>query len=135
MRSRTQLNPSARRCELIALPTRSSSARIRCQMYWLPKQFPQSQNRAAREEMALASLLAGMAFSAAGTAAVHALQYPVGEATHTPHGLGNAVLLPTVMKNIMPSRISEMAYIARSLDSDLASATDEDAAPRAAWLV
>jgi alcohol dehydrogenase class IV len=102
---------------------------------FLPAAVAQPNDRSAREEMALASLLAGMAFSAAGTAAVHALQYPVGEATHTPHGLGNAVLLPTVMKNITPSRIAEMAYIARSLDPDLASATDEDAAPRAAWLV
>ncbi|HWZ55276.1 MAG TPA: iron-containing alcohol dehydrogenase [Verrucomicrobiae bacterium] len=102
---------------------------------YLPTAVAQPNDRAAREEMAFASLLGGMAFSAAGTAAVHALQYPVGEATHTPHGLGNAVLLPTVMKNITPSRISEMAYIARSLDPDLASATDEDAAPRAAWLV
>ena len=85
--------------------------------------------------MAMASLLAGMAFSAAGTATVHALQYPVGEATHTPHGLGNAVLLPTVMRNITSSRIPEMAFIARSLDPDLASATDADAAPRAAGLV
>jgi alcohol dehydrogenase class IV len=102
---------------------------------FLPTAVAQPSDRAAREEMAFASLLAGMAFSAAGTAAVHALQYPVGEATHTPHGLGNAVLLPTVMKNITPSRISEMAYIARSLDTDVASATDEDAAPRAAWLV
>jgi alcohol dehydrogenase len=102
---------------------------------FLPAAVGQPNDRAAREEMAFASLLAGMAFSAAGTAAVHALQYPVGEATHTPHGLGNAVLLPTVMKSITPSRIVEMAYIARSLDPDLASATDEDAAPRAAWLV
>ena len=102
---------------------------------FLPTAVAEPSDRAAREGMAFASLLAGMAFSAAGTAAVHALQYPVGEATHTPHGLGNAVLLPTVMKNITPSRISEMAYIARSLDPDLASATDEDAAPRAAWLV
>jgi alcohol dehydrogenase class IV len=102
---------------------------------FLPTAVAQPSDRAAREGMAFASLLAGMAFSSAGTAAVHALQYPVGEATHTPHGLGNAVLLPTVMKNITPSRISEMAYIARSLDPDLASATDEDAAPRAAWLV
>jgi alcohol dehydrogenase class IV len=102
---------------------------------FLPTAVAQPSDRAAREEMAFASLLAGMAFSAAGTAAVHALQYSVGEATHTPHGLGNAVLLPTVMKNITPSRISEMAYIARSLDPHLASATDEDASARAAWLV
>jgi alcohol dehydrogenase len=83
----------------------------------------------------MASLLAGMAFSAAGTAAVHALQYPVGEATHTPHGLGNAVLLPTVMRSITPSRIEEMAFIARSLDPSLESKPDTDAAGQAAGLV
>src|ERR1700736_3751936 len=92
-------------------------------------------DRAAREEVALASLLAGMAFSSAGTAAVHALQYPVGEATHTPHGLGNAVLLPTVMRSILPSRIPEMAFIARCLDPGLDAEPDATAAGRAPMLV
>jgi alcohol dehydrogenase len=92
-------------------------------------------NRAAREEVALASLLAGMAFSSAGTAAVHALQYPVGEATHTPHGLGNAVLLPTVMRSIVASRIAEMAFIARCLDPGLVSVPDAAAAAKAPGLV
>jgi alcohol dehydrogenase class IV len=101
----------------------------------LPTAVAQPKDQAAREEMALASLLAGMAFSAAGTAAVHALQYPVGEATHTPHGLGNAVLLPTVMRNIAPSRIPEMAFIARSLDPTLNSKPDSEAASQAASLV
>jgi len=102
---------------------------------FLPTAVAQPSDRAAREGMALASLLAGMAFSSAGTAAVHALQYPVGEATHTPHGLGNAVLLPTVMKSITPSRIEEMAFIARSLNLNLKSETDADAASQAAGLV
>jgi alcohol dehydrogenase len=92
-------------------------------------------NPAAREEVALASLLAGMAFSAAGTAAVHALQYPVGEATHTPHGLGNAVLLPTVMRSILPSRIAEMAFIARCFDPSLNAEPDASAAAKAPDLV
>ena len=102
---------------------------------FLPTAVAQPKDRAAREEMAMASLLAGMAFSTAGTAAVHALQYPVGEATHTPHGLGNAVLLPTVMKSITPSRIPEMAFIARSLDPSLNSKPDAAAANQAADLV
>jgi alcohol dehydrogenase len=102
---------------------------------FLPTAVAQPADRAARQEMAMASLLAGMAFSAAGTAAVHALQYPVGEATHTPHGLGNAVLLPTVMRSITPSRIEEMAFIARSLDPSLESKPDTDAAGQAAGLV
>jgi alcohol dehydrogenase len=101
----------------------------------LAKAAAQPADRAAREDMALASLLAGMAFSAAGTAAVHALQYPVGEATHTPHGLGNAVLLPTVMRNIAASRVEEMAFIARSLDPKLKSLSDAEAARHAADLV
>lgn len=102
---------------------------------FLPAATSQPNDQTARQEMALASLLAGMAFSAAGTAAVHALQYPVGEATHTPHGLGNAVLLPAVMKRITPSRIPEMAFIARCLDPSLVSKSDTDAANRAAELV
>ncbi len=102
---------------------------------FLPTAVAQPSDREARQEMAMASLLAGMAFSAAGTAAVHALQYPVGEATHTPHGLGNAVLLPTVMRSITPSRIEEMAFIARSLDASLKSKSDVDAAGHAAELV
>jgi alcohol dehydrogenase len=92
-------------------------------------------NRTAREEIALASLLAGMAFSSAGTAAVHALQYPVGEATHTPHGLGNAVLLPTVMRSILRSRIAEMAFIARCFDATLNAEPDATAAAKAPDLV
>jgi alcohol dehydrogenase class IV len=102
---------------------------------FLPIAVAQPNHREAREQMALSSLLAGMAFSAAGTAAVHALQYPVGEATHTPHGLGNAVLLSTVMKRITPSCIAEMAFIARSLDSSLNLKTDAEAGAQAATLV
>jgi alcohol dehydrogenase class IV len=102
---------------------------------FLPIAVTQPDHREAREQMALASLLAGMAFSAARTAAVHALQYPVGEATHTPHGLGNAVLLSTVMRRITASRVGEMAFIARSLDASLNLKTDGEAAAQAATLV
>src|SRR3569833_2241081 len=48
------------------------------------------RNIEAREQMMLASLAAGCAFGAAGTAAAHAIQYPVGNAPHTPHGMGGA---------------------------------------------
>lgn len=92
-------------------------------------------NQVARHDMALGSLLAGLAFSNAGTATVHALQYPVGEATHTPHGLGNAVLMPAVMQAIVPSRLPEMALIARALDREMEGVTDAEAAARAPELV
>jgi alcohol dehydrogenase len=102
---------------------------------WLPTAVSDPSNREGREGMALASLLAGMAFSAAGTATVHALQYPVGEATHTSHGLGNAVLMPSVMKAILKSRIPEMAFIARALDPALSKTSDDAAAVQAPELV
>jgi alcohol dehydrogenase class IV len=50
-----------------------------------------------RDELALGALYAGLAFGTAGTAAAHALQYPVGALTHTAHGVGVGVLLPYVM--------------------------------------
>lgn len=101
----------------------------------LAKAVSEPGNKEAREDMALASLSAGMAFSNAGTAAVHALQYPVGEATHTSHGLGNAVLMPAVLQAILKSRIPELAFIARALDSSLNQAGDEEAARQAPELV
>jgi alcohol dehydrogenase class IV len=75
---------------------------------------------AAREAMALGSLLAGMAFASAGTAVVHALQYPIGARTHTPHGLGNAVLLPAAIRFNLPARVGESAVLARALGSTAA---------------
>lgn len=52
----------------------------------------------ARESMLMGSTLAGLAFAQAGVAAAHALQYPVGATTATPHGLGVGLLLPYVMQ-------------------------------------
>ncbi len=72
---------------------------------------------AARTDMALGSLLAGMAFAAAGTAVIHALQYPLGALTRTAHGHGNAVLMPSAVRYNSSARRSEAARIARILGS------------------
>jgi alcohol dehydrogenase class IV len=82
----------------------------------LRKAVYQGRSLAAREGMHLAALLAGMAFSNAGTAAVHALQYPIGTLTHTSHGLGNGLLLPYVMAYNLPAYPSAFAEIAYLLD-------------------
>lgn len=66
-------------------------------LHALPTALEHPQDRAAREDMARASLLAGMAFGSAGTHLSHAIQYPVGALTHTPHGLGTGLLLPYVL--------------------------------------
>ena len=52
----------------------------------------------ARDAMAYAAMLAGMAFSNSGVGLVHALEYPIGAITHCSHGEGNGLLLPFVME-------------------------------------
>lgn len=76
---------------------------------------------AARDDMAQAAMLAGMAFSNSGVALVHALEYPVGVLTHCSHGEGNGLLLPHVMRFNLESRINEFARIAEALDGQTCS--------------
>ena len=85
----------------------------------------------AREGMALAALLAGLAFSNVGVAVVHALEYPVGGAVHCSHGAGNGLLLPYVMRFNLPARVPEFAAIARLLGEDTAGMSDHAAAEKA----
>ena len=85
----------------------------------------------ARDGMALGATLAGLAFSNVGVALVHALEYPVGGATHCSHGAGNGLLLPFVMRFNQPTRIKEFATIARLLGEDVAGLTEHQAADRA----
>lgn len=53
---------------------------------------------AARSDMLLGSMLAGMAFANSPVAAVHALAYPLGGHFHIPHGLSNALVLAHVLR-------------------------------------
>jgi alcohol dehydrogenase class IV len=92
----------------------------------------------AREGMALAATLAGLAFSNVGVAAVHALEYPVGAATHCSHGAGNGLLLPYVMRFNLPVRQREFAKIAIFLGedaADIACMGEIDAAEEAIQIV
>jgi alcohol dehydrogenase class IV len=86
------------------------------------------QNLAAREAMSLAAMLAGLAFSNVGVALVHALEYPIGAATHCSHGEGNGLLLPYVMRYNLAARQNEFARIAELLGAD----TDGMSQPHAA---
>ncbi len=66
---------------------------------------------AARDGMALAATLGGLAFSNSGVALCHALEYPVGAAVHVSHGAGNGLLLPAVMRFNLPVRVKEFARV------------------------
>jgi alcohol dehydrogenase class IV len=69
-------------------------------------------DRSARGDMLLGSMLAGMAFANAPVAAVHALAYPLGGHFHVPHGLSNALVLPYVLEFNMPEAKSMYADLA-----------------------
>lgn len=61
---------------------------------WLPRAVEDPYDRRARENVAMGALLGGMAFGSTGTHLCHALQYPIGALTMTPHGLGTGLMLP-----------------------------------------
>jgi alcohol dehydrogenase class IV len=88
------------------------------------------RNLAAREGMALAATLGGLAFSNVGVAAVHALEYPVGAAVHCSHGAGNGLLLPYVMRFNLPARLPQFAQVAEWLGEPIAGLSVEEAAER-----
>jgi alcohol dehydrogenase class IV len=72
----------------------------------------QGSNVEARGNMLTGSLLAGMAFSNAGTAAAHALAYPIGGLVKSPHGEVTGLLLPYVMKFNAAIETEKMGNIA-----------------------
>ena len=89
------------------------------------------QNHVARENMALAATLAGIAFSNCGVALVHALEYPLGGTLHCSHGAGNGLLLPYVMRFNLPEREATFARIAALLGEDVRGLDAKHAAEKA----
>jgi alcohol dehydrogenase class IV len=69
----------------------------------------------AREDMLIGSMYGGMALTCAGTAAVHALAYPLGGKFHIPHGVANSMLLPHVMRFNMDCIQGRLADAARAM--------------------
>ncbi len=88
----------------------------------------QPDNLEAREAMSLGAMLAGLAFSNVGVALVHALEYPIGGATHCSHGAGNGLLLPHVMRYNLPVRQKALARVAKLLGADTDGLGEEHAA-------
>lgn len=82
----------------------------------------------AREAMMLGSMYGGLALTAAGTAAVHALAYPLGGMFGITHGVANAMLLPHVMAFNKDAIVARLANVARALDISRHDDGDETAA-------
>jgi alcohol dehydrogenase class IV len=73
----------------------------------------------ARGKMLLGAHFAGVAFSNAPVAGVHALAYPLGGHFHVPHGLSNALMLAHVLGHNMPAAMASYAELGTLLDSSL----------------
>ncbi|UVC06639.1 iron-containing alcohol dehydrogenase [Rhizobium sp. TH2] len=92
----------------------------------LEKACKDGSDEDARADVMMGALAAGCAFGTAGTAAAHAIQYPAGALTHTPHGLGVATMMPYVMNYNRSVSTNEMAEIGVALGLDAAGrSTDE----------
>lgn len=57
-----------------------------------------NNEKKGREDMALGQYIAGMGFSNVGLGIVHSMAHPLGAVYDTPHGVANAIILPTVME-------------------------------------
>ncbi|WP_452312086.1 L-threonine dehydrogenase [Marinospirillum alkalitolerans] len=89
---------------------------------YLPTAVEQGQDMQAREQMAYAQFLAGMAFNNASLGYVHAMAHQLGGFYDLPHGVCNAVLLPAVQKFNAQVAGERLADIALALGASEATA-------------
>ena len=97
----------------------------------LPLAVEEPTNPVGREGMALAQYIAAQAFSNVGLGLVHGMAHPMGSLHDIPHGVANALLLPTIMEFNMPTRIEKYGVIARHMGVDTTGMTPEQAAQAA----
>ena len=94
------------------------------------------KNPKAIENMALAQYIAGMGFSNVGLGIVHSMAHQLGAVYDTPHGIANAILLPTVMRfngEVCADRFREiLCHIGRPDARDL---NDQDVINTFVWMI
>ena len=85
-----------------------------------------------REGMALGQYIAGMGFSNVGLGIVHSMAHPLGALYDTPHGVANAIILPTVMEYNAPATGEKYRDIAKAMGVEGVDAMTLDEARKAA---
>lgn len=93
----------------------------------LQRAYHDGEDEAAREAMMLGSTLAGIAFCNSSVALVHGMSRPIGAFFHVPHGLSNAMLLPTITEFGISGTPDRYADCARALGVADFSDTDDAA--------
>lgn len=88
-------------------------------------------NTEARNGMAVAQYIAGMAFSNVGLGVVHGMAHPLGAIFDIPHGVANALLLPTIMEFNAPAALDKYVDIAKAMSVYKEGMSKEEAAQAA----
>ncbi len=104
---------------------------IRMISKYLPVAVEEPTNADARNGMAVAQYIAGMAFSNVGLGLVHGMAHPLGSLFDVPHGVANALLLPTIMRFNMEKCLDKYPAIARAMGVDTTGMTDVEASEAA----
>ncbi|MBG3129482.1 L-threonine dehydrogenase [Proteus mirabilis] len=112
-------NPITDACALKAVTMISESLR---------KVVDNGGDAAARENMAYAQFLAGMAFNNASLGYVHAMAHQLGGFYNLPHGVCNAVLLPHVQAYNIQAAAGRLKDIAQAMGVDVSAMSDEQGA-------
>lgn len=88
-------------------------------------------NSEARNGMAVAQYIAGMAFSNVGLGVVHGMAHPLGAIFDIPHGVANALLLPVIMEFNAPAALGKYVDIAKAMGVYITGMNPEEAAKAA----
>ncbi|MGF1689053.1 iron-containing alcohol dehydrogenase [Photobacterium japonica] len=101
---------------------------IRLITQWLPVAVDDGLNLEARDQLACAQFLAGMAFNSAGLGLVHAMAHQPGATHNLPHGVCNAIILPHVCRFNAQDNPRPFRDIAVSMGCDVTDMDDIQAA-------
>ncbi len=93
------------------------------------------KNLKAREDMLVASMMAGTAFSLNGLGACHAMAHQLSAFFDTPHGMANAILLPRVMRFNMSACPQKFADLAEAMGVNIHALSTQQAAEKALEMV
>jgi alcohol dehydrogenase class IV len=91
------------------------------------KAYGNGEDLEARDNMALGSMLAGMAFSNASVTLVHGMSRPIGAMFHVPHGISNAMLLPAVLEFTKGEASDRLSTVARLILPETKELSDIEA--------
>ena len=113
-----------------AMPLTDSYAisAIRRILKWLPVAYRDGLDQEARREMSIAALEAGICINNSSVTIVHGMSRPIGALFHVPHGISNAMLLTTCMRDVMDGAISRFADLGRAVGAACEADSDSFAA-------